>query len=41
MSDNSNLGYELNWDDEISQESEFEILPEGEYSFSITMMEKA
>jgi phage protein len=41
MSDNSNLGYELNWDDEISQESEFEILPEGEYSFSITKMEKA
>ena len=41
MSSNSNLGYELNWDDEISQESEFEILPEGEYSFSISKMEKA
>lgn len=30
----------LNWDDEISKESEFELLPAGEYSFTVESLER-
>ena len=32
---NSNLGQELGWDAEISQESQFVLLPAGDYDFTI------
>ena len=31
----------LNWDDEITQESTFTLLPEGEYNFKVTNFERA
>lgn len=31
----------LNWDDEITQESSFTLLPEGEYNFKVTNFERA
>ena len=31
----------LDWDDEISQENEFVILPDGEYNFKVTGFERA
>lgn len=33
-------GMELGWDDEITKESEFIILPEGEYDFRVDMFER-
>lgn len=36
----SELGKELSWDSEISKESEFEILPEGVYDFTISALER-
>lgn len=32
---NQNLGTELGWEDEISQESSFVLLPAGEYEFTV------
>ena len=32
---------ELGWDDEISQESEFVILPEGDYDFEVISFERS
>lgn len=32
---------ELGWDDEISRESEFILLPEGDYNFKVTGFERA
>jgi len=37
----SDFEKELNWDDEISQESEFVILPEGDYDFEVTGFERS
>lgn len=37
----NNIDRALDWDDEISQENEFIILPEGEYSFKVTGFERA
>ena len=31
----------LNWDDEITQESSFTLLPEGEYNFKVVNFERA
>ena len=31
----------LNWDDEITQESSFTLLPEGEYNFKVTNFDRA
>lgn len=35
-----NDDYELNWDSEISKESEFELLPAGVYMFVVSGMER-
>lgn len=40
MVDNINNGGALGWDDEISQESSFLLLPEGEYDFVVEKMER-
>ena len=32
---------ELNWDDEIEKESDFILLPEGDYDFTVTAFERA
>ena len=37
----NNIDRALDWDDEISQENEFVILPDGEYNFKVTGFEKA
>ncbi len=34
------LNEALDWDSEISQDSEFVLLPEGEYTFTVTKMER-
>lgn len=34
------IGQELGWDDEISKESEFELLPPGTYDFVVESMER-
>ena len=31
---------ELGWDDEISRESDFTIIPEGDYNFTVTGFER-
>lgn len=36
----SDFERELNWDDEISQESEFTLLEEGDYDFEVTKFER-
>ena len=36
-----NMDRALDWDDEISQENEFNILPEGEYDYKVTSFERA
>lgn len=42
MSNYSNQGYELGWDDEISQESEdFKLFEPGEYEFEVIAFERA
>ena len=38
---NNDIGRELGWDDEISQEMEFELLPPGEYEFTVESMERS
>ena len=42
MSDNynANLGAEIGWDDEISQESNFVLLEPGDYDFTVTSFER-
>lgn len=40
MGANTNEDYELNWDSEISKESEFELLPAGTYNFTVESMER-
>lgn len=40
MVDNINNGGALDWDDEISQESSYILLPEGEYDFVVEKMER-
>ena len=37
---NNNLGQELGWNDPISQEQEYEILPAGIYEFTVENMER-
>lgn len=37
---NSNLGQELGWDAEITQESQFILLPAGDYDFTIKALER-
>lgn len=37
---NMNLGEEFGWDDEISQESEFILLPAGTYDFVVESVER-
>ena len=32
---------ELDWDDEIERESDFVLLPEGDYDFTVTGFERA
>lgn len=34
------LGTEIGWDDEIEQESQYVLLPEGEYNFTVAAMER-
>nr|DAQ41940.1 MAG TPA: Protein of unknown function (DUF669) [Caudoviricetes sp.] len=36
----SDFERELNWDDEISQESEFTLLEDGDYDFEVTKFER-
>lgn len=41
MNDNQSLGHAYGWDDEIRQDSaEFILLPEGEYEFTVTGLER-
>lgn len=38
--DDTMINQALDWDDEISAENEFELLPEGEYKFRIETLER-
>ena len=38
---NEVLDRELSWDDEIEKDSEFILLPEGDYTFTVTQFERA
>ena len=38
--DNNTVDRELGWDEEINKESEFTLLPEGDYNFSIVSFER-
>ena len=38
---NNNLGAEMDWDDEIAEESQFTLLDEGDYDFTVTSYERA
>lgn len=38
---NNEIERELGWDDEIEKESEFVLLPEGDYNFTVTKFERA
>lgn len=41
MSDEiKNTGYEIGWEDEISNESEFTVLPEDDYDFEVVKFER-
>ncbi len=40
MPNNNDMGYELDWADEISQEQEFELLPAGTYEYTVEKMER-
>lgn len=40
MMENNDIGREIGWDDEISQEQEFELLPAGVYEFTVEKMER-
>ncbi len=37
---NADLGSEIGWDDEITRESEFVLLPEGNYDFTVESLER-
>ncbi len=37
----SDIERELNWDDEISKESDFVLIPEGDYNFTVASVERA
>ena len=37
----NNEGYALDWGDTINEESEFTLLPEGDYDFTVTKFERA
>lgn len=39
--DNYNIERELDWDSEINKESEFTLLPEGDYNFTVVSFERA
>ena len=39
--DNNNIERELDWDSEINKESEFTLLPEGDYNFTVVSFERA
>jgi hypothetical protein len=41
MADINNMGRELGWDDVIENDSTFTLLPEGDYPFEVTGMERA
>lgn len=42
MNNNQNAGYELDWDSAIENDSpEFTLLPEGDYDFVVTELERA
>ena len=42
MNEMNNEGFALGWDDEFTNEQqEFVLLPEGEYPFEVTGMERA
>ena len=42
MNEMNNEGFALGWDDEFTNEQqEFVLLPEGEYPFEVTQMERA
>ena len=36
-----NMGMEMEWDAEISKESDFVLLPAGEYDFKVAAFERA
>lgn len=38
---NTNMDMALEWDSEISKDSEFVLLPEGDYEFEVTQFERA
>lgn len=38
---NNALGAEIGWDDEIAEESQFTLLDEGDYDFTVTSFERA
>lgn len=40
MNNNTNYEREFGWDDEIVNESEFTLLPEGDYNFEVTKFER-
>lgn len=40
MDFNQNMGGELGWNDTIQHDSEFEVLPEGDYTFEVTSFER-
>jgi hypothetical protein len=37
----NNMGHEIGWDDAIENDSTFTLLPEGDYSFTVTKFERA
>jgi hypothetical protein len=40
MAEQNNIPRELGWDDEIQQDSEFQLLPEGDYNFGVMSFER-
>ena len=40
MADNTNLGEALDWDDEVSDEGGFVLLPAGDYPFEVLKIDK-
>ena len=40
MADNTNLGEALDWDDEVSDEGGFTLLPAGDYPFEVAKIDK-
>ncbi len=41
MSEFNNIDRELNWDDEIVKDSDFVLIPEGDYNFTVTAFDRA